>query len=98
MKKAVTKSSKKSPTKKEQMIVFVDGAGNYYEIPRRLFEKSRVTGSSKAKIKEALKDVLEEAGYINAPLIPGSIVSSPVVGSQALHFAGFYLKSAKPKD
>lgn len=98
MKKAAKKSSKKTPTKKEQMIVFVDGAGNYYEIPREVFEKSRVSGSRKAKIKEALDDVLEEAGYINAPLIPGSIVSSPVSRNQALHFAGFYLKSAESKD
>lgn len=97
MKKLATKSSKKPATKRKQMIVFRDGAGNYYELSRVTFQRGKVTGPRKKEIEKALEDVLEESGYINAPTIPGSIVKAPFAKSQALRYAGFYLKSTKPK-
>jgi hypothetical protein len=97
MKKPARKRSKKPPIKRQQIIVLVDGAGNYYEFPRAVLERSRVSGRRKEEVKRALENVLEESGYIGAPVIPGSIVTSPVVGSQALRYAGFYLSSTKSK-
>jgi hypothetical protein len=97
MKKSATKSSKKPSSKRQQIIVLVDSAGNYYELPRATLERSRVSNRRKEKVKRALEDVLEESGYINDPVIPGSIVTNPVVGSQVLRYAGFYLGSTKSK-
>jgi hypothetical protein len=97
MKKSATKSSKKSSTKRQQMIVLVDGAGNYYEFPRTVLERSRVSARRKKEVQRALENVLEESGYIGAPVIPGSIVSSPLAGSQALRYAGFYLSATKSR-
>lgn len=97
MKKPATKRSKKPPGKRQQIIVLVDSAGNYYELPRAALERSRVSDRRKQEVKMALEDVLEESGYINAPTIPGSIVTSPVVGSQVVRYAGFYLSSTKSK-
>jgi len=97
MKKPATKRSKKPLSKRQQMIVLVDGAGNYYEFPRAALERAKVSAGRKEEVKRALKNVLEESGYINAPAIPGSIVASPLVGSQALRYGGFYLSSTKAK-
>jgi hypothetical protein len=76
---------------RHQMIVLVDGDGNYYEFSRSVFERAKVSEARKEEVQAALEDVLEESGYINAPVIPGSIVSEPIRGSQALRYAGFYL-------
>jgi hypothetical protein len=97
MKKSASKSSKKPPSKRKQIIVLVDGAGNYYELSRAALERSRVSDRRKEEVKRALEDVLQESGYINAPVIPGSIVSSPLSDSQALRYAGFYLGSTKSR-
>jgi hypothetical protein len=95
MKKSVTKSSKKPPIKRQQIVVFVDSAGNYYELPRAALERSRVSDRRKKEVKKALEDELEESGYINAPVIPGSVVSKPL--RRVLRYAGFYLSSTKSK-
>lgn len=97
MKKLAKKSSKKPPSKRRQIIVLVDSAGNYYELQRATLERSRVSDRRKEKVKRSLEDVIEESGYINAPVIPGSIVTNPVAGSQVLRYAGFYLGSTKSK-
>ncbi len=55
MKKPATKSSKKSATKRKQMIVFRDGAGNYYELSRATLQRGKVTGPRKKKIERLLK-------------------------------------------
>jgi len=89
------KKPPKKDSKKQQVIVLVDGDDNYYEFPRSVLEKAKVSERRKEKVKAALDDVLEESGYINAPVIPGAIVSQPVRTSQALSYAGFYLKKSK---
>ena len=89
------KNPPKKDSKKQQMIVLVDGDDNYYEFPRAVFDKAKVSEDRKEEVKAALEDVLEESGYINAPVIPGAIVSQPVRTSQALSYAGFYLKKSK---
>jgi len=91
------KSSKKPSIKRQQIIVLEDGAGHYYEFPRATFERARVKAPRRQEIEKKLKERPGEYGYINAPSIPGSVVAPPFVGGQQLHYAGFYLTSAKPK-
>jgi hypothetical protein len=97
MKKTPAKKSAKPTSRREQMIVLVDGADNYYEFPRSILQRSKVSAKRKKEVQRALECVLEESGYINAPFIPGSIVNKPLASSQALRYAGFYLSSRKPK-
>jgi hypothetical protein len=97
MKKPPTKDSKKRPSRKKQIIVLVDGAGNYYELPRATLERSRVSESRKKKVVAALEDVPSEFEYIGSPNIPGSIATPAFVGGRQLHYAGFYLSSARSK-
>jgi hypothetical protein len=92
MKKPVTKSSQKRPSKRQQIIILVDGAGNYYELPRATLERSRVSESGKAKVAAALEDVPSEFKYIGHANIPGGIATAPFKGGRALHYTGFYLK------
>jgi hypothetical protein len=95
-KQPATKRSKK-PIKHQQIIVLMDGAGNYYELPRAALEGSRVSDRRKAKVAAALEDVATEFTYIGQPNIPGGIAAAPFVGGRRLHYAGFYLTSAKSK-
>ena len=57
MKKPATKSSKKRPSKRRQIIVLVDGAENYYELPRAVLERSRVSDRRKAEVTAALEEL-----------------------------------------
>ena len=97
-KKPPKKSAKKRAPKQTQMIVLADGAGNLYELPRATLELSRVEKGRKKKVTAALEDNDCEFIYINAPTIPGSIVSAPLKGGRQLHYAGFYLLSTKPRS
>ena len=98
MKKPATKSSKKGPSKRRQIIVLVDGAGNYYELPRATLERSRVSDRRKAKVAAALEDVPGEFKYIGRGDIPGGIAkASKFAHGRHLHYGGFYLSSAKSK-
>jgi hypothetical protein len=92
MKKPATKSSKKRPSKRQQIIVLVDDAGNYYELPRATLERSKVSRSRTAKVAAALEDVPSEFRYIGHANIPGGVAAAPFKGGRALHYAGFYLK------
>jgi hypothetical protein len=97
MKKPATKRPKKRPIKRQQIIVLMDGAGNYYELPRATLERSRVSERRKKKVAAALEDVPGEFTYIKASAIPGSIAAPKFVGGRQLHYAGFYLSSTKSK-
>jgi hypothetical protein len=97
MKKPARKKSKKPPIKQQQIIVFMDGNGNYYEIPRATLERSRVSESRKKKVAATLEDVPSEFWYIGGPAIPGSVAAPKFDGGRQLHYAGFYLKSTKAK-
>ncbi len=98
MKKSATKSSKKRPSKRRQIIVLVDGAENYYELPRAVLERSRVSDRRKAEVTAALEDVPSEFKYIGHANIPGGIAHAPqFVGGRQLHYGGFYLASSKRK-
>jgi hypothetical protein len=97
MKKQPAKKSSNPPIKRQQIVVLVDGAGNYYELPRSTLERSRVDDRRKKKVEDDLEDRPAEFIYINAPTIPGSIVAAPFVGGRQLHYAGFYLSSTKSK-
>ena len=98
MKKPATKSSKKRPSKRRQIIVLVDGAENYYELPRAILERSRVSDRRKAKVTAALEDVPSEFEYIGDPNIPGGIAKAPqFAGGRQLHYGGFYVSSTKSK-
>jgi hypothetical protein len=98
MAKPATKAAKKkSPVRRQQIIVLVDGAGNYYELPRAALERSRVSEGRKEKVAAALEDVPGHFAHIAAPTIPGSIATAPFVGGRQLHYAGFYLSSTQSK-
>ena len=97
MKKKTRSSSKKRPVKHQQIIVLVDGAGNYYEIPRAKLEISRVSERRKKKVAEALEKPGSSWHYIPGTAIPGSIAPTKFVGAQQLRYAGFYLSSTKAK-
>lgn len=97
MKKSATKTSKKSPRERHQMIVFVDGAKNYYELSRAALQRRKVSARRKKKVAEALKDVEASYTYIKASAIPGSTAASKFVGGSELAYAGFYISSAKRK-
>jgi hypothetical protein len=97
MKKTPTKGSKRRPTKKQQIIVLTDGAGNYYELPRATLERSRVSERRKEKVAAALKDMPSQFTWIKRATIPGSTAAAPFEGGRALHYAGFYLSSTRPK-
>jgi|GEM_PF-1865676 len=97
MKKPATKKAKTPSTRRQQIIVLVDGAGKYYELPRATIERSRVDDSRKKEIEKKLEEKPAEFEYINAPSIPGSIVAPPFKGGQQLHYAGVYLSTPKAK-
>jgi hypothetical protein len=79
------------------MIVFVDGAKNYYELSRAALQRRKVSARRKKKVAEALKDVEASYTYIKASAIPGSTAASKFVGGSELAYAGFYISSAKRK-
>jgi len=97
MKQSATKSSKKRRTKRHQMVVFVDGEKNYYALSRATLERSKVDDRHRKKVARALKDKACEFRYINRACIPGSIVAAPFEGGRQLHYAGYYVSSAKAK-
>ena len=96
-KKPAAKTSKKASTKRQQIIVLMDGAKNYYELPRATFERIRVDNRRRKELEKKLQARPGEFSYIDAPCIPGSIVAPPFEGGQQMHYAGFYLTSAKAK-
>ena len=97
-KKPAAKTSKKASTKRQQIIVLMDGAKNYYELPRSTFERIRVVDDRRREeIEKKLQARPGEFWYIDAPCIPGSIVAPPFEGGCQIHYAGFYLTSAKAK-
>jgi hypothetical protein len=97
MKKSTAKKPTKSSTKRKQIIVFVDGAENYYELSRETLEKGKLSARRKREVEKLLEDRPIEFQYINNPTIPGSIMIPPFEGGKVpLHYAGFYL-SGKSK-
>src|SRR5437588_10459980 len=97
MRKSAKKRPSKRPTKRQQMIVLVDRAGNYYEFPRATLERSRVKKHRKKQVAAALKDEPPLFQWIQRPIIPGSVVSTPLKGGPHLQYAGHYLRSSKAK-
>jgi hypothetical protein len=97
MKKPAKKSAKKPSTKRQQIIVLADGAGNYYELSRANLERSKVSEARKKKVAAALEDVATEFTYIPYTAIPGSVAAPKFEGGRQLHYAGFYLSSTKAK-
>jgi hypothetical protein len=97
MKKSAMTTSKSSPRKRQQMIVFVDGAKNYYELSRAALQRRKVSARRKQKVAKALEDVEAQYSYIKASAIPGSTATTKFVGGSELAYAGFYIGSAKGK-
>jgi hypothetical protein len=84
--------------KRQQMIVLMDGAGNYYEVPRKTLERSRVSERRKKKVAAALEDEPSQFAYIRNSTVAGSIATAPKFeGGRQLHYAGHYLSSSKSK-
>ena len=95
MKKRMTKPASKRPVNKQQIIVLMDGAGNYYEVPRATLERCRVKEHRKEEVASALKDEPPALQWIQRPTIPGSVVATAFEGGRHLRYAGHYLKSIK---
>ena len=79
------------------MVVFVDGAQNYYELSRAALQRRKVSASRKKEVAEALDDVDARYRYIKASAIPGSTATTKFVGGSELAYAGFYISSSKGK-
>jgi hypothetical protein len=92
-----TAGSKRRRIEQEQMIVLMDGNGNYYELTRATLERSKVPPGNQDAVEAALKDVPEKFIWIHRTAVPGSIASAPIEGGRVLHYAGFYLKPIKSK-
>jgi len=90
--RSMNKPATKHSGRRRQIIVLVDGAKNYYELPRAILERSRVSESRKAEVVAALKNEPTVFKYIGNRNIPGGIATRPFKGGRALHYAGFYLK------
>jgi hypothetical protein len=75
----------------------MDGAKNYYALPRKMLERCRVSKERKKEIIEALEDEDCFTTWIKRATIPGSIAAAPFKGGRALHYAGFYISPRKLK-
>jgi hypothetical protein len=99
MKKSAKKKSKKRAVKQQQIIVLVDGDKRYYELPRAVLERSRVSKSREKKLVARLEDKDSEFTYIGLANIPGGTADAPKFsGGRRLHYGGFYISSSKAKS
>jgi hypothetical protein len=90
-----TSGTAAKPRKRQQVIVFKDGAGNYYAVSRATMERSRVSKERAEQIRKALEDEECITTWIKRATIPGSIAAAPFEGGRALHYAGYYLSPLK---
>jgi hypothetical protein len=97
MKKRAPKRAKKSPSQRQQIVVFVDGAKNYYELSRAALQRRKVSARRKKKVAKALEDVEARYTYIKGSAIPGSTAATKFIGGSELAYAGFYISSPKGK-
>jgi hypothetical protein len=81
----------KYASERQQIIVLVDGADNYYEVPRATLEAGRVDADRRQEVADAIEDVPGQFAYIALPTIPGSTAIAHFEGVRQLHYAGFYL-------
>jgi hypothetical protein len=96
-KKRAAKVTKKPSTKRQQIIVLVDGAGNYYEISRETFERARVEPARKRKVAAAIQDVPAQFAHILLASIPGSTMTAEFKGGRQIRYAGFYVTRARQR-
>jgi hypothetical protein len=97
MKKRVTERSTRPVSQRKQMVVFVDGAKNFYELSRTALQRHKVSARRKREVAEALEDVEAAYTYIKASAIPGSTAKTRFVGGAELAYAGFYITTIKRK-
>ena len=86
------KTARKRPRKrsrKKQMIVLVDNAGNYYELPRATIERARVSDRRKKKLAALVTTGGIQMRYIPSTGIPGGIAAPKQV---ELRYVGHYHK------
>ena len=79
----------------EQIIVLIDGASNYYELPRQLLERRRVPAEQLEDLKAKLQDVAGVFQHIAVSDIPGSTTNAEFEGARQLHYVGYYLRHAE---
>lgn len=75
----------------EQIVVLIDGSGNYYELTRETLEKSKVPDEKKAEIDAKIQNVLVATGYIGSGGLPGGIVRTFSICLNGLRYVGYYL-------
>jgi hypothetical protein len=91
--KESAKAGSKKWRPKQQIIVLIDGAGNYYEISRAELERSKVSEDRIKLVAKLIQDVPFGRPWIPGTSVPGSVVAPEFVGGRLLHYAGFYLTS-----
>ncbi len=82
--------------KQQRMIVFMDGAGNVYEVPQATLLRCQVSDSRVEEVVKALKDTPTIFRYIPGTAIPGS-TAGEFVGGRGLRYVGFYMSPIKSK-
>jgi len=88
-KKKTARKRPKKRSRKKQMIVLVDNAGNYYELPRATIERARVSDRRKKKLAALVTAGGVQMRYIPSPGIPGAIAAPRQV---ELRYVGHYQK------
>jgi len=99
MKKLAKKGSKRRRVTKEQIIVLVDGEGNFYELSREQLEQSRVPKKREKELEDNLQDMPEKFIWIHRTAVPGSIAAGAKEfdGGRVLHYAGYTLRPIPSK-
>ena len=70
-----------------EMLIFADGKGGYYQIPRALFEQGRVPDDQKAQLEQALNQD-DTSGFLNFSKIEFDYLSGiKLVGTSASSFS-----------
>ncbi len=71
----------------QEVLLFADGQGNYYQIPRAVFEQGRVPDDQKAQLEQALNQD-DTSGFLNFSKIEIDYLSGvKIVGTSASSFS-----------
>ena len=71
----------------QEVLLFADGQGNYYQIPRAVLEQGRVPDDQKAQLEQALNQE-DTSGFLNFSKIEFDYLSGiKLVGTSASSFS-----------
>ena len=71
----------------QEVLLFADGQGNYYQIPRAVFEQGRVPDDQKAQVEHTLNQD-DTSGFLKIDFLKIDALSSvKLVGTSASSFS-----------